>query len=756
MTIPADWQTIGILPLQDFDNRYPLGQRTGLAGMRMHAPDGDALTPTEQETRGSVEGSLLFKAENGKRDFIHAWFLGPAGVVQAAESKPKSGGTVTRGGVTKPRGSGGQEWRALFAEYAPDAELEPADVEPPEFAKEQKFPADWPALVSQGTKPWEQNLHLHPAFWGLVAVNDGGDPKAGTLVHELDDNGRVEISQHLQSLVTVTDLGAGAFTANGKAVALTLAKSKQDALSGHLAMVEWLGPPAGQFVQPGQPKPPGKITCIAAGDGGTPFMSGGLGDQHTVGVDADGDPIQPLHLSLDTIFKGLEGDCPLDFDPANYQENENLPGVWQKVYLRHNFRANHSVQGGPINGVGRWSWQVQTPLFEPKEKDKDPEPKGDPRPPRGDPPPPTPPEGDPPPGEIRGPVTGGGTGVLPGTFFGQPIEVDDPGDIGRTYNGETNTDPHYAAMANCLVLYGGLAIASPSPVTGQENFTGKGALSSDDITTISKAPVSGVLTGYAGAFPWDNMPTDDTFTNPRLYAPSGDVEPMTVLKPVTDSIDDIVAGTASGKASFCLPTTGKLVFTDPAEDGTLKSCVYIQADGSGDADVVTLNSGGTQTNSYKLSTGGSGGGTGSFDADVDDGNGGTVGVTYGRQVATQLLDETTDGSGSTMKTSQLAPTGSYITGVLTKVYGEPNGSGYSAPEGYSVGITSDTDKYGTVTTTAVGTETDYTNYNADPRLYVSGLGSTDGTITIYASAYQFDGTGAQILVIVFYETVEFQ
>lgn len=104
-------------------------------------------------------------------------------------------------------------------------------------------------------------------------------------------------------------------------------------------------------------------------------------------------------------------------------------------------------------------------------------------------------------------------------------------------------------------------------------------------------------------------------------------------------------------------------------------------------------------------------------------------------------------SGASVTASSLRPKGAFVVGVATTVtvaLGVTNGT-----TGYTIGDGSDADRYGDITGTAIGTDSDNTDAVADP----TGYQAAAGDVVITAKGGDFDGTGT-IIVSVFYLTTE--
>lgn len=104
-------------------------------------------------------------------------------------------------------------------------------------------------------------------------------------------------------------------------------------------------------------------------------------------------------------------------------------------------------------------------------------------------------------------------------------------------------------------------------------------------------------------------------------------------------------------------------------------------------------------------------------------------------------------SGASVTASNLRPKGADVVGVATTVT-TALGTG-SGTTGYQIGDGTDADRYGNITGTAIGTDSDNSDATADP----TGFQLANGDIVITANGGDFDGTGV-IRVDVFYLTTE--
>lgn len=125
----------------------------------------------------------------------------------------------------------------------------------------------------------------------------------------------------------------------------------------------------------------------------------------------------------------------------------------------------------------------------------------------------------------------------------------------------------------------------------------------------------------------------------------------------------------------------------------------------------------------------------------------TAGSRYSRLAIKHATTTLSAVSGASVTATNLIPAKSNVLGVNTIVT-TALGTG-SGTTGYTVGDGSDADRWGAVTGTAAGTDTDQSDATADPR----GWFSAANNVVITAAGGNFDGTGA-IFVDVAYLTTE--
>lgn len=130
-----------------------------------------------------------------------------------------------------------------------------------------------------------------------------------------------------------------------------------------------------------------------SGDG--PIHAGAVDDNHSHGVDADGNRVNAAHISTSAYFFGHKNyDGPLKFETGIFRDGGRFP-LASHTHLCFDRRSEHRFKGGQLPGA--WRWWTEVPYYAP-----------DPYVPPQQPPttggPSTPPVTPPPPN--RGPVTG--------------------------------------------------------------------------------------------------------------------------------------------------------------------------------------------------------------------------------------------------------------------------------------------------------------------------------------------------------------
>jgi len=340
---PQDARVEGFWTLQHHDATFDLSMRRCMAAVRLHPVDGLDEPAPDKGTVGDIQGGMLWKITGGERGGMHSWWLTGTPVVSG-------------GGVFELGAPGAGNWLPALSAGKADDRYEPKALQTPPWFQ-GSFLGGWTGSASSGAEEREQTEILHPDNWGIAAINAHPFPEAGTNVYDADAKGMVGRFQKLQSIFSIEDFGPGACGVAGRIISLQLGPSKQDGLSGFATYVEHIGG-AGKG---------DRIHAIGAGKGGGPFISGGLGDQHTLGLTPEGNPIQPLHFPLWALFKGGPGDAPLAFTGSRWRNplGDEL-GVWRRTHLRLNTEIGHAIPCG--GGAGIWEWQTKDLFFVPKKK----------------------------------------------------------------------------------------------------------------------------------------------------------------------------------------------------------------------------------------------------------------------------------------------------------------------------------------------------------------------------------------------------
>lgn len=164
----------------------------------------------------------------------------------------------------------------------------------------------------------------------LVAVNFDGDYKCGTFVYDLDSDSAYDPKRRarLQSALRVVKMSSGP-----NVLAFQLSRSGQGDTEG------------GYFFD-------GNIIGRGSASNGGCLHVGSVSDRHRIGTDADGNPINPLHLSLGSLFYGNDiYDGPLFFE-GDYPEATRFP---YRARTHFTFDVN----------AGNYKWWTEVPIYTP-------------------------------------------------------------------------------------------------------------------------------------------------------------------------------------------------------------------------------------------------------------------------------------------------------------------------------------------------------------------------------------------------------
>jgi len=249
-------------------------------------------------------------------------------------------------------------------------------------------PQEWPVLprgmagvVVQTTEESRQVVQFHPTDPRLVSPQLYGDPRAGSIVEEPNEDGELDGSRqaHLQSMMRVVVDPQGIGKKGESTISWNIGKTpRRDAQGGLVTDVMGHGHMGVQ--------------------GGGPLLTGNSKCSHIIGKDADDVTIRSGHLAISSLFTDADGsrDAPLEFETI-YEDGGDLDFPI-RVHLGHDQNSRHGWLGGDRPGLWRW-WT--TSYFETTPPTIDDE----------TPPPTTPPPSIPVPTPPNGTPTGGGTTV---------------------------------------------------------------------------------------------------------------------------------------------------------------------------------------------------------------------------------------------------------------------------------------------------------------------------------------------------------
>ncbi len=285
-----------------------------------------------------------------------------------------------------------------------------------------KLPVGTLGVVVGGT---EENREV-PRFMScdgrLVAVNFSGDAACGSVVCDLDKSNRVDNTRtaRLQSAFRVIKnpvINGGLFGIIAKAlpncIAIQLGATGLDDTFGGLVYDKGAGDVMGA------------LSHVNFG----PISVGGAADQHQLGQDADGHPINSGHISLNAYFRNGDGSFDGPLMHSGEWKGANDAPYSTYVFMEYDASIPHPFALGTRFGRHRWrakcfQYVPDTPTPAPHDPTTPGHP-GDPKKPHDEP---TPdggggggPTDDPSHGGI--PVVGTGDGGIP--VGGVPIDPDD-------------------------------------------------------------------------------------------------------------------------------------------------------------------------------------------------------------------------------------------------------------------------------------------------------------------------------------------
>lgn len=465
----TDWQSLGILPLQDHHPGIPDALRQQVVAAR--------IARMEDPTRAGRGDDLFveFATDGGNLGTVgdvHPWrfWQTRARGQRGTGSWAQAFATVTvaarsaGGGPTTPRGSdtgamlapiGGPRWESDDRYSQQDPGVPRALSQPPRGS----------LVLAMATTDETQQLHValggvDPRLW---APHTSGPSECGTVVCDLQpereacmdgatrpgQGGRQALLQGAWRVIAMPPAGSAALIPgtnyNGLAWNMSLADrpgvagfgmiwAKLDASGGQTGGggpitqlrlsggspesigAENLGTPIGSFgrFQPRRDGAHGVAFLAQIGASG-PIHAGHDTDKHRIGTDRDGNPLNAGHISHNAYFyRSADHDGPMLYEGL-YPNPGPLPLI-TRVHLTWDGGLQHPFVGGMRGGM--WRWYAEAPMLVPTRTPGSPPPPFTPRDPRtpggpGTPGPTTP--GPAAPGTPRGGRGGGGGGGGPTT-----------------------------------------------------------------------------------------------------------------------------------------------------------------------------------------------------------------------------------------------------------------------------------------------------------------------------------------------------
>lgn len=347
----------------------------------------------DPDSVGDILGGQLWEAET--RD-IPLWrFATP--VVADTPIPLIGGGTEQEEGICPILTAPDMVIRPIYDKtYAPDMRVKTLPLNLPTFDGAQlwpKFPLGGIGISLTANREQEQEDLYFPVDPNLYAVNRAGDPDIGTRVYDLKPFHRADENRwaRLQSFWRVIkwpetiDLPAPPpdtgttppcweFPEDLSALAWSLMPSWCDNVGWGLVVDQ---PPLGQGVAhgPGLGVGPGTVggpRSLAAQSpfviGMTskfehgPFDVGNVNEMHTLGKDADNNPINSLHITTNALYRMDDThDAPLQFDPAAWEDPFDAPYL-VPVFLRVDPNEPHGWICGTAR-PGMWKWVSKCVLY---------------------------------------------------------------------------------------------------------------------------------------------------------------------------------------------------------------------------------------------------------------------------------------------------------------------------------------------------------------------------------------------------------
>ena len=327
-------------------------------------PEGDYHT--KDRSRGDVQPRLLWQNATGRA--IPSWGAAWPAVIHEAQKDgaPGAGGTQGVGARSasvlpvRDRGVNDDRYEPIIGPYRPP------------WAS--YLPRDWTGVLVPASEETRQTEVFVPGAHGLVASHMG-DAKLSTAVVDLTPDDRVDVTRRalLRSHLRVVKLPLGTTPGRIGGLSWWIGNAGVGASGGAAAGVQpgRIGDTRSGYVTDcvpanglattirGAPDP--VVHGLASCNHGGPFDVGGINDRHRIGVDEDGNSINPLHISTNALFRtpdsgtpgaiksGTDRDGPLYFEPGRPPSFKLGSGIARRVHLQFD-----DGSGGP--GGGKWIW----------------------------------------------------------------------------------------------------------------------------------------------------------------------------------------------------------------------------------------------------------------------------------------------------------------------------------------------------------------------------------------------------------------
>lgn len=312
-------------------------------------PEGNAW-----DQKGDLQSYVLWKSADQAQRPISS--LSPAyasitsgSPVVSANNQPATGQPLP---ATRTRATGQGQLLPLRGPSQPDSRYKGIGIqlgaEPPGF---KGLPAGLGGIVTSAMEETVQVDLFFPAWPNALIVPNlpGANPDLATRAYDLNPQNELHPTRHVevQSFWTVLDLtpGAPACGLVGNVLAWNVGRGGN--LDG--------GPGFGVMVNHDK----AEYYALPSKLGG--ILTDGTQCQHVgkLGRDAENRAGIPAHIDVNAFFKGNNGDGPLLFSAAKWEEPDGDFGQWRRVHLKWNPIGRHL--NGCVGGNGYWESQVRTP-----------------------------------------------------------------------------------------------------------------------------------------------------------------------------------------------------------------------------------------------------------------------------------------------------------------------------------------------------------------------------------------------------------